>query len=59
MAQSTFTITLSLRWWLRYYLYGVVLMCWLTGCEPRADRLGYWIARGTKVKINASQARNP
>lgn len=52
MASNQITIKLTLKWWLRYYLYGVVLMAWLTGQEPDTDKMGHWIAKGTKVWIS-------
>lgn len=56
MASNQITLKLTVAWWLRYYIYGVVLMCWMTGCEPRADRLGYWVAKSVRVRHERSSA---
>ena len=50
MAQATITVTVRVRWWLRLYLYGVTWCCWITGCEPNLDRVGYWIMRGVRIE---------
>lgn len=51
MAANHITIHAKPRWWLRYYLRTLAFMCWLTGSEPRPDRLAYWLTKGTKVWI--------
>lgn len=55
---ANITISLRLRWWLRYYLYGVMLTAWMTGRQPDPEKLGYWVAKGVKVRMNHGSA-NP
>ena len=49
MAQASITVTLKWRWWLRSYLFGVLLMARLTGCRPNWDRVSYWVGKGIKI----------
>lgn len=50
------SVTVSVRtsWWLRWYIKGVVVMCYLTGCVPNEKRLYWWVKRGTRVSCDAS-----
>jgi hypothetical protein len=48
---KTAPVQLRWRWWLRWYLYGVVTMHALTGLRPDMDRVTWWIRRGLTVKV--------
>lgn len=45
------TLRFMPRWWLRWYLAGVLLMTWVTGLPPNKDRLSFWVMRGIKIKV--------
>lgn len=45
------TIICRHRWWLKYYLAGVLLACHLTGRDPHLGRVTRWIERGIVVEV--------
>ncbi|HGM4965565.1 MULTISPECIES: hypothetical protein [Pseudomonas putida group] len=51
MASVTATIVCRQRWWLKYYLAGVLVMSHITGREPHLGRVYRWIERGIKVEV--------
>lgn len=51
MASNQITLKLTVAWWLRYYIYGVVLMCWMTGAGVNEERVSKWMRRAMKVRI--------
>lgn len=51
MMQHQVVIRVSVSWWLRWYLAGVALMCRMTGCQPDADRVAYWVRRAIKLSM--------
>lgn len=51
MARMTATITCRHRWWLKYYLAGVLAMSHLTRREPDLARVMRWIERGIVVEV--------
>jgi hypothetical protein len=53
MAQATYRARIIVAWWLKPYLYGVILTASLTGMQPDEDKAGRWIARGMKLVIEA------
>jgi hypothetical protein len=46
----TFTLNVSIAWWLTPYFYLLATMCAITGREPNYDRVNYWIGKAVKVK---------
>lgn len=52
MATVTVTIVCRQRWWLKYYLAGVVAVAHVTGREPDPERVSHWIDRGIKVEVH-------
>lgn len=54
---ATITVEISIAWWLRPYLAGVSLMCWLTGLEPDEARVCYWVRKGLKVEVVGGKSR--
>lgn len=44
-------IKVSLAWWLRWYLCGVLLMSRHTGLQPDSDKVAYWAGKATKIKV--------
>jgi len=48
---TTLTMRLKVRWWLKFYLSGVMLTARLTQCEPNWQRVGYWVGKGIKVEV--------
>lgn len=51
MAATTLKLKVSIQWWLRAYLAGVVLTARLTRCEPNWERVRYWVGKGIKLKV--------
>lgn len=51
MARVTARIVCRYRWWLKFYLTGVLLMCHLTGRDPHLGRVMRWIERGIVVEV--------
>lgn len=51
MARVNATIVCQHRWWLKYYLAGVLLMSHVTGREPDLARVMRWIERGIVVEV--------
>jgi len=51
MARVTATIVCRQRWWLKYYLAGVLVMSHLTGREPDSARVMRWIERAIVVEL--------
>ncbi|WP_177332424.1 MULTISPECIES: hypothetical protein [Pseudomonas] len=47
----TATIVCRHRWWLKFYLAGVLAMAQMTGREPNPERVSYWVVRGLKVEV--------
>lgn len=57
MSAKTIAVRLHVAWWLRLYLYGLVICCTLTGMTPHQDRLLYWITKGLSVRIPGARRR--
>ncbi|WP_445672690.1 hypothetical protein [Pseudomonas inefficax] len=51
MARMIAVIVCSHRWWLKYYLAGVLTIAKVTGSGPNPDRVAYWVGRGIKVEV--------
>ena len=51
MATTTLTARLKVRWWLKFYLSGVLLTARLMHCEPNWSRVRYWVGKGIKIEI--------
>ncbi|MDN4061292.1 hypothetical protein QPK31_24025 [Massilia sp. YIM B02769] len=51
MATTTLMLKLKVRWWLKFYLVGVLLTARLTRAEPDWVRVRYWIGKGTKIEV--------
>lgn len=51
MARVTATIVCRHRWWLKYYLAGVLIMTHFTGRDVNPKRVARWIERGIKVEM--------
>lgn len=49
------TVTLSVHcaWWLRAYLHCVVFTSEVTGLEPDMDKVGRWIDRGVRARVES------
>lgn len=52
MASVTARIVCRHRWWLKYYLAGVLVMVRLTGQEPCPERFSYWVGRGIEIEVH-------
>jgi hypothetical protein len=57
MVCVNFVAVIRLRWWLRWYLYGVKLTSRLTGLEPDWERVERWVKRGTVVRVERRARR--
>lgn len=51
MARVTATIVCRHRWWLKYYLAGVLVVSHITGREPDVGRVCRWVERGIEVEV--------
>ena len=50
MARATITLTVKVAWWVRPYLYSLVLMSRLTGLEPDLDKVEAVVLKGLRVR---------
>lgn len=57
MASINLAAVVRFRWWLRYYLFGVVLTSRLTCLEPDWERVERWVKRGMVVRIERRARR--
>lgn len=48
---QTIRLRISLRWWLRAYLYGVTLMAYALDAEPDMAKVEAMVQRGIKVVV--------
>lgn len=48
--RATVTASVRLRWWLRWYLAGVVWTARAMGLEPDWERVEWWIRRGLVMR---------
>lgn len=51
MAHVSVTITCRHRWWLKYYLAGVLVVSHLIGRKPDPARVSCWVKRGITLKV--------
>ncbi|HDS1693334.1 hypothetical protein [Pseudomonas putida] len=51
MARMTATIVCCQRWWLKYYLAGVLVMSHIAGRDPDLGRVFRWIERGIAIEV--------
>jgi hypothetical protein len=51
MARLGATIVVTFAWWLRPYLFGVMTMVHLTGCEPDYDKVEKTIRRAVRMRL--------
>lgn len=42
---------IGIRWWLKWYLFGVLQMCRITGLQPDPAKVQYWSKRAVYVKV--------
>ncbi|HGY9625434.1 TPA: hypothetical protein ACOJM5_001796 [Pseudomonas putida] len=52
MASVTAHVVCRQRWWLKYYLAGVLALAQLTRREPCPERVSYWVGRGIKIEAH-------
>lgn len=50
MAITKITVNIKVAWWLKAYLYGVTLMCRLTGLHPDWAKVDRVIRAGVSVR---------
>ena len=58
MAQAQLKLRVSLAWWLKPYLYGVILTARLTGAEPDMNKVGRMVRKAVRAKA-ASNGQVP
>lgn len=51
MAATQLHFRLKVRWWLKAYLYGVLLTARIIRRAPDMDRVSYWIGKGVSVSL--------
>lgn len=47
---ATYSVAISVAWWLRLYLYALVVLCTLTGMAPNEERVLWWVGKGLSAK---------
>lgn len=52
MAQITVRLTLTVGWWVRWYIAGVHLFADTMGIEPDPEQMARTIERGLRVKAS-------
>jgi hypothetical protein len=57
-AQFKLRVAVSLAWWLKPYLYGVILTARLTGAEPDMNKVGRMVRKAVRAKA-ASNGQVP
>lgn len=57
MARCDLQIVIEPSWWLCLYIYGVALMCHLTGAEPNWSRFCWWAAHGYRAYLLVGDER--
>lgn len=50
MAKTKLKLNFKVRWWLKFYVVGVLLTARLTHCEPNWARVRYWVGKGIKIE---------
>jgi hypothetical protein len=59
VAVSKLTLEIRVAWWLRLYLYGVVITSRVTGLEPDWSKVKRMIGRGVTVgRVKPPRRRN-
>ncbi|SEG20693.1 hypothetical protein [Marinobacterium lutimaris] len=62
MAASKLVLEVRISWWLRWYIYGVIITARLTGLDPNWTKVKAMIDRGVKVgrtKAKPSDKHHP
>jgi hypothetical protein len=49
-SQATITFRVTMAWWWRFYVYGVLTMSSLTGLEADEDKIRYWIRKAIRLQ---------
>lgn len=49
MRTTKILVTVRFRWWFRWYVQGVVIMCWLTGREPNWEKFHSYVKKATVI----------
>lgn len=57
MASNQITLKLTIAWWLRYYIFGLFVMCRLTGMGLNEQRVEYWLRKAIRVKRERTSAK--
>ena len=47
---AAYSITINVAWWVRLYLYALVVWCTLTGMAPNEERVLWWVGKGLSAK---------
>lgn len=48
--RETVSVSVRMRWWLRWYLAAVMLVSKTTGMAPDWDQVEWWIRRGLVLR---------
>lgn len=52
MTRAELRITIKVAWWLKFYMFGVILMSRITGMSPDESKVRHYIMRGISVKAS-------
>ena len=50
MTKCELVIRAKVKWWLKLYLSGLSMVCWLTGNNPDWNKVNAWVERGIKFE---------
>ncbi|PUA19597.1 hypothetical protein [Glaciimonas sp. PCH181] len=48
-------VEVSIAWWFKPYMYGVLAMCAITGREPDEAKVTAWCMKAVRAKINGKR----
>lgn len=52
MAQTQLKVRIVIAWWLKPYLYGVIMTAWLMRAKPDPVKVEHWVRRAIKLKVD-------
>jgi len=51
MTLKEIRVSITYAWWFRFYIFGVMTMCHLTGLQPHNERFSYWCKKAVRIKV--------
>jgi len=50
MTKCELVIRVKVKWWLKLYLSGLSMVCWLTDNYPNPEKVQFWLNKGIKLE---------